>query len=339
MFDEEYIFQEGNKFVIKRELMGKLINFGSFDSLEEAVNYRDELDFDGWPIPKENPDPSIIEENIQKISGDEYIVFRFIDKEKEVYGPYKSLEAAKKAKYNLKFTGWGSDLDHVGSKYGRYIYKQHGKFVVRRVISGKFVEFGTFNNLEEARKVRDDLVLNNWGKYNIPRNRGYGKYITKVNDKFKIQRSINGEIISFGYYDTLEEVTIARDKFESENWQNIPGQKRKNKYIHKTPRGYVIYKRIDGELKHFGTFRTLKEANKEKERLIANNWQLNTKISGSENYGKNIECHKGISPERPSQPLKIMVKILSMMESISLLKNLYTMSLEFTESLKVKIQH
>lgn len=289
MLDEEYIFQEGDKFVIKRDIGGKLINFGSFNTLDEAIKYRDELDFDGWPIPKENPDPSIIEENIEKISEGEYIVFRFIGNEKEVYGPYNSLKTAQKAKYNLKFSGWESDLDHVGSKYGRYIYKQHEKFVVRRVISGEFVDFGTFNSLEEARKVRDDLVLNNWGDYNIPRNRGYGKYITKVNNKFKVQRLINGELINFGYYNTLEEATKARNKFESENWENIPEQKRKNKYIQKTSRGYAIYKRIDGELKYFGTFITLEEANKEKERLIANNWQLNKKGSDFTNYGRNIE--------------------------------------------------
>ena len=289
MLDEDYIFREGDKFIIKRDIGGRLIHFGSFNTLDDAIKHRDELDFDGWPIPKENPDPSIIEENIQKISEDEYIVFRFIDNEKEVFGPYNSLELAKKAKYNLKFTGWESDLDYVGSKYGRYIYKQHEKFVVRRVISGEFVDFGTFDSLDEAKKARDDLVFNNWGKYNIPRNRGYGKYITKLKDKFKVQRVINGEMISFGYYDTLEDATKARDKFESENWQNIPEQKRKNRYIHKTSRGYVIYKRIGGELKHFGTFRTLEEANKEKEILISNNWQLNKRKLDSTNYGRNIE--------------------------------------------------
>ena len=289
MLDENYIFREGDKFIIKRDISGRLIHFGSFNTLDDAIKHRDELDFDGWPIPKENPDPSIIEENIEKISEDEYIVFRFIYNEKETFGPYTSIEAAKKAKYNLKFTGWESDLDHVGSRYGRYIYKQHGKFVVRRVISGEFVDFGTFSSLEEARKVRDDLVYNNWGEYNIPRNRGYGKYITKVNNKFKVQRAINGEVISFGYYDTLEEATKARDKFESENWKNIPEQKRKSKYIHKTPRGYVIYKRIDGELKHFGTFITLEEAEKERDKLIENGWQLNERKSDSTNYGRNIE--------------------------------------------------
>lgn len=289
MFDEEYIFKEDGKFIIKRDIGGKLINFGVFDTLDEAIIYRDELDDDGWPIPIENPDPSIIEENIEKVNEDEYIVFRFIKNKKEVYGPYSSIEKARKAKYNLKLTGWESDLDYVGSKYGRYIYKQHEKFVVGRVISGEFVNFGVFDTLDEARKVRDDLVLNNWGDYNISRNRGYGKYITKVNDKFKVQRVIDGEIINFGYYDTLEEATKARDKFESENWENIPKQHRKNRYIHKTSRGYVIYKRVDGELKHFGTFRTLEEANKEKERLIANNWQLNRSPSDYINYGKNIE--------------------------------------------------
>ena len=275
MFDEDYIFKEGNKFVIKRELNGNLINFGAFDTLEKAINYRDELDYDGWPIPKKEVDSSIIEENIEKISDQEYIVFRIINNKKDVYGPYDSLAAAKKAKYNLTFSGWESDLDYAGSKYGKYISKMSNKYVVRRIISGKYVEFGSFDNLKDAWKFRDELILNNWGKYNIKPSRGYGKYIAKVGKKYRVQKAVNGKPVVFGVYETLEEATLARDKFESENWKNVPDRSEipSKRYIHKTSRGYVIYKRIDGEVKYFGSFKTFEEALEERDKLIQNNWK------------------------------------------------------------------
>lgn len=291
MFDEDYIFKEGNKFVIKRELNGKLFTFGSFDSLEEAINSRDELEYDGWPIPKERSDSSVIENNIEKTNENKYIVFRIINNKKEVYGPYDSLSAAKKAKYNLTFTGWESDLDYAGSKYGKYISKTSNKFVVRRIISGKYVEFGSFDNLKDAWKFRDELILNNWGKYNIKPSKGYGKYIAKVGKKFRVQKGINGKTVVFGTYETLEEATIARDKFESENWKNVPERSGtgSHKYIHNTSRGYAIYKRIKGEVKYFGSFKTLEDAIKERDILIQNNWQLKKDETDDLFYSKNIQ--------------------------------------------------
>lgn len=291
MFDEDYIFKEGNKFVIKREINGKLINFGSFDSLEDAISYRDELDFDGWPLPREEDESPIIEENIEKISDDEYIVFRIVRNKKDIHGPYDSLDAARRAKYNLKATGWESDLDYAGSKYGKYISKSHNKFIVRRIISGQFVEFGSFDNLEDARKFRDELILDNWGKYNIKPTRGYGKYIAKVGDKYRVQKTINGKPIVFGLYETLEEATLARDEFEAENWKNIPDTSEivSHRYIYKSSRGYDIYKRIDGEIKHFGTFKTFEEASKARDNFIQNNWRLEKDESDYTYYGRNIQ--------------------------------------------------
>ena len=291
MLDEDYIFKEDNQFVIKRELNGKVINFGSFDSLEEAINYRDELEFDGWPIPREENDSPNVEDNIEKINDSEYIVFRIIKGKKDVYGPYDSLTSARKAKYNLKATGWESDLDYAGSKYGKYISKMSNKFVVRRIISGKYVEFGSFDNLEDARNHRDELILDNWGEYNIKPSRGYGKYIAKVGKKYRVQKAIKGKPVVFGVYETLEEATLARDKFESENWENIPDRPKidSHRYIYKTPRGYVIYKRIDGDVTYFGSFRTFEEALEERDKLIQNNWQLKKDESDYTYYGKNIQ--------------------------------------------------
>lgn len=124
---------------------------------------------------------------------------------------------------------------------------------------------------------------------NLKSNESYGKYITKSKDKFKVQKFVDGKIIGFGYYDTLEEAKKARDKFESENWQYVPKESDIHRNIHKTPRGYAIFKRIDGDMKHFGTFRTIEEALEEKERLIANNWELKKDEFDHADLKKNIQ--------------------------------------------------
>ena len=46
---EEDIYEEDGQFVIKKEINGKLITFGTFDSLDDAIEERDELEEYGWP--------------------------------------------------------------------------------------------------------------------------------------------------------------------------------------------------------------------------------------------------------------------------------------------------
>lgn len=80
MLDEEFIFKEGDKFTIKRDIGGKLINFGYFNTLDEAISYREELDDDGWPIPKKQQNVPIKEEYGKYISKKDgkFIVSRVI---------------------------------------------------------------------------------------------------------------------------------------------------------------------------------------------------------------------------------------------------------------------
>ena len=50
----EDIYEENGQFIIKKEINGKLITFGTFDSLDEAITERDDLEDYGWPyIPEE----------------------------------------------------------------------------------------------------------------------------------------------------------------------------------------------------------------------------------------------------------------------------------------------
>ncbi len=53
MINLEHIYKNNDKFVIQREFNGKNYYFGEFDTLDDAIDKRNSIDADGWPIPIE----------------------------------------------------------------------------------------------------------------------------------------------------------------------------------------------------------------------------------------------------------------------------------------------
>lgn len=62
---EDNIFKEGELFIIIKQINGKYFNFGSYSTLEEAIEVRNDLNDCGWPLPK---DYEMISEVISNIS-------------------------------------------------------------------------------------------------------------------------------------------------------------------------------------------------------------------------------------------------------------------------------
>ena len=50
--DERYITSSGDKFYIERDFYGKLVPFGFYDSMEDAIAARNILDSNGWDVSK-----------------------------------------------------------------------------------------------------------------------------------------------------------------------------------------------------------------------------------------------------------------------------------------------
>ena len=76
MTNEEYIILDEEKYIVTRTFdTGKYI-FGEFDTLEEAIKKRDEIDYDGWPLYEEfrvgggTDEPQVI-----KIDGEDFKVY------------------------------------------------------------------------------------------------------------------------------------------------------------------------------------------------------------------------------------------------------------------------
>ncbi|WP_413862296.1 SPOR domain-containing protein [Methanobrevibacter sp. UBA417] len=286
--NQDYISKENGKFKVHREINNEDINFGVYDSLDEAIKVRNSLDDDGWPV-KVVEKSNLIDKYIEKKDDDTFYVFKNFKNTKKTFGPYDSLKKAKIAKYNLISNGWDSDSYRADSKYGRFIKKEGNRYIISRFINNENHIFGKFDTLDEAIEVRDELIIDNWGKFNLSSSNKYGRYISFNGNYYQIVKSVDGKQRCFGSYKNLEDAKKIRDQFIKEDWKYLPINSESN-IVH-TRLGFSIYKRLNGNLNYFGSYSTKEEAIKAKNELIKNDWVI--KDNGDDNevveYEKNIE--------------------------------------------------
>lgn len=107
------------------------------------------------------------------------------------------------------------------------------------------------------------------------------KYISKTNKgTFIVQKYINKKMVYFHHSKSLIECLMIRDLLEHNFWDEdclpIKQTITNEKYIYQDNVGYSIRKIIDGEIIHFGWFRTLDEAIVERDLLIKCSWDFET---------------------------------------------------------------
>ena len=104
------------------------------------------------------------------------------------------------------------------------------------------------------------------------------KYIQKRNGSYFIQKHINGEFKCFKCSKSLKETVEIRDKLIENNWRYYEQlgivELDDNQYIYHVGKSFQLKKYINGENRHFGTFKTLEEAIKARDELIKNNWGI-----------------------------------------------------------------
>ena len=120
--------------------------------------------------------------------------------------------------------------------------------------------------------------LVNYTKMNEPSEEYDMRYIYKRNGLYFIQKHINGELKCFKSSKSLKETVEFRDKLIENNWRDN-GQLGiveldDNRYIYSVNNSFQLKKYINGENRHFGTFKTLEEAIKARDELIMNNWGM-----------------------------------------------------------------
>ena len=103
------------------------------------------------------------------------------------------------------------------------------------------------------------------------------KYIRKRNGLYYIQKHINGELKHFKGSKSLKETIELRDKLIENNWRDNGQLGIKelddNRYIYSSGKSFLLRKSVNGKCRYFGSFKTLEEAIKARDKLIMNNWR------------------------------------------------------------------
>ena len=282
--EEQDIYKEGNLFVIKKEIEGKMITFGSFDTLEEAIVERDELEEYGWPyLPDELEEKPTEEEYGQFISkrDGKFVVSRVIRGKEKIFGEFYSLDLAKDYKYKLIENAWDESFrtKNIGP-YGKFISKEGKRFVITRTIKGKVTRFGSYSTLDEAINAREKLIDDNWGvdgEITLFKKGQYGKHITFFKGIYLINKSFDGRVYNFGKFDSLEDAEKAREILLNTNWNQfeVPEDLYSwHFFVNFNPpmQAFEVMNLIGEDFISFGLFDTLENAKLAVQILRKNNW-------------------------------------------------------------------
>lgn len=299
---EEDIYEENGQFIIKKEINGKLITFGIFDKLDDAIAKRDELEDYGWPYIPEEEVIEEVEKFIFEDNGRYYISKKILDKE-IIFGNFDSLEKAKVLKRKLIENSWYLNFQTRPPKYGKFIQKTNNKrFTIVRELNGEMKRFGYYKSLDEAIMVRDNLVSENWDMSEefILSNLGIEKVdlnIGKVGRKYAVYNWEDSKCIIFGIYRSHRAANKIRRRLISKKKNDYEFldkyQEKDTKFIYRVGEYYRVTKSIGGKLKNFGHYNTLDEAISVRDELIKNDWDdsflgLKRVLRSPESYNKHI---------------------------------------------------
>lgn len=212
---------------------------------------------------------------------EKFVVSRVIKGKRKIFGKFTLLEYAQDYEYKLMINSWDETFKtkHI-SPYGKYIHKHNTQFIVERKIKGEIKNFGTFDTIEKAIKRREELIDTNWGtdgEISLSKTSTYGKYIHLNNGVFRVQKTIDGEPLIFGLFDTLNEATIARSILIENGWDDtkVPESLYSWRYFtsyYPLLDGWEVSNLIGIDLISFGIFSTTENAKLAIRILIANNW-------------------------------------------------------------------
>lgn len=148
------------------------------------------------------------------------------------YGVFPKLAQAKEFKQICIQHNWNDEiLEKCHLQYqidtyypNKYITSQNNKWIIQKTVNGKVKSFGSFSDLDEARKHRDKCLQSDWDEslrlinYNRRKKVVGEKYISYVNGKFLVQKNIDGHFERFDLCHTLDEAIECRNFWVDCDW-------------------------------------------------------------------------------------------------------------------------
>ena len=256
------------------------------------------LDFYKWVVLSDHLpiafEIDLNQEDMKFISknGRKYMIYKTIKGERTHFGSFESLEEAIKERDFLVENNWGfPEGEEIGvprklGKYGRYIAAKDEYFTVHKYINGKYHDFGLLTSVDDAIRLRDVLIENDWDINKVPKellityNRNASDkrlyYIKHYGGKYIVSRMFDGDMRIFGTFDTKEEAIAERDYLIAVNWQvedETPEEEKIDEYIYLIGDEYIVKNEINGEEKIFATFDEMAEAIRFRNLCVKTNWK------------------------------------------------------------------
>lgn len=159
----------------------------------------------------------------------------------------------------------------LGTEYIHY-HKDKGLFQITKRINGKLKSLGYGKTLIIALMKRDWCKLHNWKPY--PRQTKTGeKYIVFEWNRFKVRKRINGKYKYYGSFKTLEEAVEYRDFIVKKGWSTNHKYVNPMRHIYKSnEHSWIVSKLVNGKVTCFGSFKSVEEAQKERDLLEKYDW-------------------------------------------------------------------
>ena len=230
-FDDKYIYFDIDKgYTIKKGIGNKVEYFGQYDTIDEAIAARDYFEEHHWNL-KDRLKFSKGHETkyIYKTLNDHYQIVKLIDGKHVSFGVYPTLEEAQTARDYFQEHDWNVEdkskfkKSRAGNNPKRYIHKYGKRYIVRKRIGEKMVEFGQYKKLEDAQTARDYFEEHDWNPEDISlfeelqytrENKNPKRFIVQTGNTWAVRRNS----IHFGSFDDLDEAIAARDFLEQKDW-------------------------------------------------------------------------------------------------------------------------
>lgn len=103
----------------------------------------------------------------------------------------------------------------------KYISILKGKFQVSKQVNGKRYYFGSYDTLEEAKKVREYFIKHNWDvneRFRFKKTKPFQHIIISEEGNYRVVKRINYKLVHFGTFHTLEDAQRERDLLMQFDW-------------------------------------------------------------------------------------------------------------------------
>lgn len=288
-----------NKFIIQQYKNYKLIHYGSYHTLDEAIKEKQAFEEHGWSpeyleqvknkrIEEKNNQP---DRHIRKI-GNKYRIV----KTNVYYGTYNTKEEARQYRDKFKSHNWDKTYaDTVIRKNKqkqkqtktdhphRYIYRSKNSYFIQK----DHVYYCTLKTLKEAIRVRNELETHDWDinyalKLRKTKQKKPAQNIEKLGKK---QYRITRRGTHYGTYTTLKEAIQIRNQLKTHKWSDEyiaqhPEIEKETPHPHKKintkPTRYIYPSHgkysISKNGKHYGTYTTIEEAIQVRDKYESKGW-------------------------------------------------------------------